>query len=223
MKLHFIDKCPWWWVGFSWIKLRYSTLLQQAGSHTLVGIIISTNFEKTAEPQTWNCPKSSNSKVLNIACQEMYSTTCFHSKLQSELSNVKVIFLLGQLRNSTFQANVTNESETYGDILQEGFIDTYANLTVKSLMLLKWFSRECHQVPYVLKTDDDMYINLKQLFQLVRKRSIIMPSLFFSESSLDYVSCFKSKDNVVIIAEAKYFIPPNTSVHLFFDEKSWKM
>jgi hypothetical protein len=87
---------------------------------------------------------------------------------QLELSNVKVIFLLGQLKNATFQSNVTTESETYGDILQEGFIDTYANLTVKSLMLLKWFSQECHKVPYVLKTDDDMYINLKQLFQLVR-------------------------------------------------------
>ncbi len=89
------------------------------------------------------------------------------AKDQRELSNVKVIFLLGQLKNATFQSNVTAESETFGDILQEGFIDTYANLTVKSMMLLKWYTKECHKVPYVLKTDDDMYINLKQLFQLV--------------------------------------------------------
>ena len=89
------------------------------------------------------------------------------AKDQLTLSNVKVIFLLGQLKNATFQSNVTTESENYGDILQEGFIDTYANLTVKSLMLLKWFSKECVKVPYILKTDDDMYINLKQLFQLV--------------------------------------------------------
>ena len=89
------------------------------------------------------------------------------AKDQLALSNVKVIFLLGQLKNATFQSNVTTESESYGDILQEGFIDTYANLTVKSLMLLKWFTKECDKVPYILKTDDDMYINLKQLFQLV--------------------------------------------------------
>jgi hypothetical protein len=61
---------------------------------------------------------------------------------------------------------LTNESQNYGDILQESFLDSYANLTLKSVMLLKWFTRECDKVPYVLKTDDDMYINLKQLFQL---------------------------------------------------------
>jgi len=64
------------------------------------------------------------------------------------------------------QSNLTQESQTYGDILQESFLDSYANLTLKSVMLLKWFSRECNKIPYVLKTDDDMYINLKQLFQL---------------------------------------------------------
>jgi hypothetical protein len=31
---------------------------------------------------------------------------------------VKVVFLLGQLKNATFQSNVTTESETFGDILQ---------------------------------------------------------------------------------------------------------
>lgn len=65
-----------------------------------------------------------------------------------------------------FQSNLSSESQTYGDILQESFVDSYANLTLKSVMLLKWFTRECDNIPYVLKTDDDMYINLKQLFQL---------------------------------------------------------
>ena len=111
------------------------------------------------------------------------------AKDQLALSNVKVIFLLGQLKNATFQSNVTTESESYGDILQEGFIDTYANLTVKSLMLLKWFTKECDKVPYILKTDDDMYINLKQLFQLVSFFYIplfkyVVPLFFFCSAFL---------------------------------------
>ena len=65
------------------------------------------------------------------------------AKDQDELDDVRVIFMLGNSFNDTLQPNVTKESEIYGDILQESFVDTYANLTVKSLMLLKWFTTSC--------------------------------------------------------------------------------
>ena len=64
--------------------------------------------------------------------------------------------------------------------MQEDFIDSYANLTVKSLMLLKWFSKSCEKVPYVLKTDDDVFINLKNLHALVaknKKTNLLMGTL----------------------------------------------
>lgn len=64
------------------------------------------------------------------------------------------------------------ESQRYGDIIQEGFLDSYANLTIKSVMLLKWFTQACDKdgkgPQYVLKTDDDMYINLVKLWDVVR-------------------------------------------------------
>ena len=65
------------------------------------------------------------------------------AKDQDELDDVRVIFMLGNSFNDTLQPNVTKESEIYGDIRQESFVDTYANLTVKSLMLLKWFTTSC--------------------------------------------------------------------------------
>ena len=86
---------------------------------------------------------------------------------------------LGNLTND-LQTNVTRESDLYDDILQEDFIDSYANLTVKSLMLLKWFSKSCEKVPYVLKTDDDVFINLKNLHALVtknKKTNLLMGTL----------------------------------------------
>ena len=72
------------------------------------------------------------------------------------------------------QMQVSNESHEYGDIVQEDFIDTYANLTVKTLMLLKWFTENCADTQYVMKTDDDMYINLVKLLQLVMANREIM-------------------------------------------------
>lgn len=99
-----------------------------------------------------------------------------------EIPGAAVIFLLGHVGNesSPLQVNVTHESDLYGDILQEDFIDSYANLTVKSLMLLKWFNKTCHKVPYVLKTDDDVYLNLANLVKLVSqntKSSLLMGTL----------------------------------------------
>ena len=88
----------------------------------------------------------------------------------ASLGSVGVVFLLGrqQQGDNTLQLQVSNESQEYGDIVQEDFIDTYANLTVKTLMLLKWFTENCPDTQYVMKTDDDMYINLVKLHEVVQ-------------------------------------------------------
>ena len=62
---------------------------------------------------------------------------------QDDIPDARVIFMLGNSFNETLQPNVTAEAEAFGDILQESFEDSYANLTVKSLMLLKWFTTSC--------------------------------------------------------------------------------
>ena len=51
---------------------------------------------------------------------------------QSTLNNVKVVFLVGQRINETLQDKLNFESEEYGDIIQESFIDSYANLRNES-------------------------------------------------------------------------------------------
>jgi len=104
---------------------------------------------------------------------------------QEHIKGVRVVFLVGQEVNNTHQAQLDQEHELYGDILQEGFIDTYANLTVKSVMLLKWFNINCDissklRTEYVLKTDDDIYVNIPKLYELVRgnrKPSLLMGTL----------------------------------------------
>lgn len=41
------------------------------------------------------------------------------------------------------QRRLLNESEVYGDIIQESFIDSYNNLTLKTIMMLKWVNNNC--------------------------------------------------------------------------------
>ncbi|XP_041986062.1 uncharacterized protein LOC121738203 [Aricia agestis] len=87
----------------------------------------------------------------------------------------KLVFLLGQPtqdNDTDVQGKIEEEVEKYGDVIQEGFLDSYNNLTLKSIMMLKWVTNNCdHSVRYILKTDDDMYINIPQLVVNLRNRS----------------------------------------------------
>ena len=46
------------------------------------------------------------------------------------------------------------------DLVQGNFLDTYYNLTYKSVMGHLWVSEFCRQAELVVKTDDDIYVDL---------------------------------------------------------------
>ncbi|XP_050673637.1 uncharacterized protein LOC126971377 [Leptidea sinapis] len=89
----------------------------------------------------------------------------------------KLVFLLGlpaNENNTDVQDRIDDEVVKYGDIIQEGFVDSYNNLTLKSIMMLKWVTNNCNEsVRYILKTDDDMYINVPNLIMNLRNRSTV--------------------------------------------------
>lgn len=68
------------------------------------------------------------------------------------------------------QNSILEEHNDYGDIIQERFIDDYNNLTIKSVMMLKWVTTNCPQATYLMKTDDDMYINVENLVKALKLR-----------------------------------------------------
>ncbi|XP_065283404.1 beta-1,3-galactosyltransferase 1-like isoform X1 [Dermacentor albipictus] len=74
--------------------------------------------------------------------------------------NGKVLFLLGR---SAYDMEIKAESQVNGDIVQGNFTDSYNNLTLKSVMMLHWTRSFCPNVEHVMKTDDDVYVNLDNL------------------------------------------------------------
>ncbi|KAG7188669.1 hypothetical protein KM043_008292 [Ampulex compressa] len=85
-------------------------------------------------------------------------------------STVKIAFLLGQSDNDTLNNLVLEESLQYNDIIQEKFYDSYNNLTLKSIMMLKWVTSNCARAKYLLKTDDDMFINVPTLLKTINAK-----------------------------------------------------
>lgn len=77
--------------------------------------------------------------------------------------NIKHAFFLGTDSNKQTLSLIENESVTHGDIVQGDFVDTYHNLTHKGILLLRWITEHCAHAQLIIKTDDDMFINIVEI------------------------------------------------------------
>ncbi|KAH8324475.1 hypothetical protein KR074_008096 [Drosophila pseudoananassae] len=83
--------------------------------------------------------------------------------------DVGMAFVLGRGNNETINKALTQENFIYGDLIRGNFIDSYNNLTLKTISTLEWADLHCPKAKYVLKTDDDMFINVPKLLAFLDK------------------------------------------------------
>ena len=55
--------------------------------------------------------------------------------------------------------------------MQGDFLDTYRNLSYKNIMGNLWVSHFCEQAKFVVKTDDDQYVDLYEVLVLTGRYS----------------------------------------------------
>lgn len=92
-----------------------------------------------------------------------------------------LLFMLGNSNNQTLVASIADEDKTYSDILQGSFVDSYYNLTLKTLTMVKWVSVNCEKVKFVLKVDDDMFLNMQIVVDFSETRT-------FSKSIIGHIA-----------------------------------
>lgn len=78
--------------------------------------------------------------------------------------SVRLIFLFGETNDPKQEARLREEAKEQNDIVQAGFIESYQNLTYKTLMGFKWVREYCPQTAYVMKVDDDVFVHLPKVF-----------------------------------------------------------
>lgn len=59
------------------------------------------------------------------------------------------------------------QSKLLKDIAQGNSLDTYRNLTYKTIMCLKYAKCHCKNAKYVLKVDDDLFVNVPQMISFL--------------------------------------------------------
>lgn len=71
-----------------------------------------------------------------------------------------LLFVIGATHNTKIQNAILEESIQYGDLYQATHLqDSYQNLTLKTLAILNWTHQHCKQAQYILKIDDDVFLN----------------------------------------------------------------
>ncbi|XP_066564129.1 beta-1,3-galactosyltransferase 2 [Amia ocellicauda] len=76
------------------------------------------------------------------------------------------IFVLGLSwghQASKIQAELGRESREHRDIIQKDFLDSYRNLTIKTMVMLDWLATYCPRASYTMKIDTDMFLNVDNL------------------------------------------------------------
>ncbi|KAG5261930.1 hypothetical protein AALO_G00290170 [Alosa alosa] len=76
---------------------------------------------------------------------------------------VVTLFLLGTHPDPVLNQMVAQESQVFHDIVVEDFVDSYHNLTLKTLMGMRWVSTYCPLARYIMKTDSDIFVNMDNL------------------------------------------------------------
>lgn len=91
---------------------------------------------------------------------------------------VKRVFMIGQPHDGATFTKLLAEFDQHRDLVVGNFVDSYRNLTLKSIMALKWISTYCANARYAVKADDDVFVNMAEVTSLIhnlpeRKRTLV--------------------------------------------------
>ncbi|KFO72388.1 Beta-1,3-galactosyltransferase 2, partial [Cuculus canorus] len=108
------------------------------------------------------------------------------------------LFMLG-VENKGPNDVLLRESAQYHDIIQQDFLDTYSNLTLKTLMGMKWVASYCSGASFVMKTDSDVFVNTRYLIEKLLRPLSPPPQNYFT-------GCLMQEKQPIRNAKSKWYI-----------------
>ncbi|XP_071359589.1 beta-1,3-galactosyltransferase 2-like [Trachinotus anak] len=65
------------------------------------------------------------------------------------------------------QEKLRQESQQHHDLIQSNFLDSYYNLTIKTMVMLEWLAAHCTTASYAMKVDSDVLVHVENLVKLL--------------------------------------------------------
>jgi len=86
--------------------------------------------------------------------------------------NFRLIFIVGLpivTEGPFHNRQLAEESEIFSDIIMGNFTDTYRHLSYKHLLSYKWVLNYCPTARFILKADDDAFVNIYHVVNMLHK------------------------------------------------------
>ena len=101
------------------------------------------------------------------------------------------------------------EARNTNDIVIEDFQDTYLNLTLKSTFMLKWLLDQCSSAKFVMKVDDDMFVNPANLWATIQATELNSIQLNENSNNLNYALIGREVTEVIPVRTngSKWYLP----------------
>lgn len=109
-----------------------------------------------------------------------------------DISKARVGFLVGKTKNRKIQSKIEEESHAYGDIIQVDIKDAYKSLPLKTVAYLSWVNKFCQKVPFILKIDDDVFINVYNLATILHSLPPNKPAIYGGYNPTEFANRDKS-------------------------------
>ncbi|RXN32468.1 beta-1,3-galactosyltransferase 2-like protein [Labeo rohita] len=126
------------------------------------------------------------------------------------------LFVVGQPAQSDplLQEHLEKESKEYGDIIQMDFVDSYHNLTIKTMMIMNWIATFCQDAQYAMKIDADIFLNVHYLVDYLHGQGESSRKDYITGSVISDASPHRDSFNKWYISEDLYsdtWYPPYLS------------
>jgi hypothetical protein len=132
-------------------------------------------------------PSVGNQRILLVLIHSSRSNLEFRNLIRRTwrsinnigLWRIRHIFLLGmdesfpdgESFDRDLEIQIESEFNENLDLVQANFVDSYMNLTYKQMMGYKWARKYCSNAEFVVKTDDDVFIDPYQLTEFLTSTS----------------------------------------------------
>uniref|UniRef100_UPI0037E7A5C1 beta-1,3-galactosyltransferase 2-like n=1 Tax=Semicossyphus pulcher TaxID=241346 RepID=UPI0037E7A5C1 len=110
----------------------------------------------------------------NLAARDAIRQTWGKERLIQD-KVVLTLFMLGSSVRGDVeqqQEKLKQENLQHNDLIQSNFMDTYNNLTIKTMVIMDWLATHCKTAAYSMKVDSDMFLNIDNLVIMLKKPDI---------------------------------------------------
>ncbi|CAL8103508.1 unnamed protein product [Orchesella dallaii] len=108
------------------------------------------------------------------------------AKQAYEKYGATVVFFVGRPQSLEILAKLHEEVRHYQDLIVDDFIESYYALSIKTLRLMKYFKLHHPKSKFLVKTDDDVFVNVQNLVQYCYSTNKELESRLRNQTSPSY-------------------------------------